>query len=87
MAVFLVVIDEPSEEIKSRIKEHYPDCYAYHADTHLFLVRAEKTTTGQICENLGIGNDGTGVSGAVFRMNSAYAGYTKGDLWEWLGDE
>jgi len=87
MAVFLVVIDEPSEEIESRIRKHYPDCYAYHTDKHLFLIRSEKTTTGVICENLGIENDDTVVSGAVFRMNSAYAGYTKSDLWEWLGNE
>lgn len=89
MAIFLVVIDEPSDigTVRSLIAKHYPkNSYDYHSDAHLFLIRCDDTT-GEICENLRIQGDAREVSGVVFKMNTAYSGFTQGSLWEWMGDD
>ena len=86
MALFMIIIDEPSDDVGARIKKVYAESYPYHSANGVYIVRSEDTT-GTICEKIGIKGDDKDISGAVFKLNSAYSGHTKGDLWEWLEDE
>lgn len=86
MSVFIVLLDEGGNEaVKKRLHEEYEGAYAYHANDRVIFVR-----TNDIAENvavkIGIKGDKkvADATGAVFRINSSYAGYTQNSLWDWL---
>lgn len=85
--VFAVVLHRPNEEVKRRILDEYPGSYEYNDG--FFLLRAPETALSpQIAEAIGFRGDKqvTDASGFVIQLRSAYSGYTKRDLWEWLAD-
>lgn len=83
MPQFLVIFDEPSPEAETRLKEQFPDHYQYHSDAPLYLVRNDGLSE-QIAKAIGIKGDEQIATGVVFKLNSAFSGYTNGAIWEWL---
>ena len=86
MATFAVFLDgEKMDAVKKRLAEIYPNHYDYHNNKQVVLVRADKVA-GQIADDLGITGEKKieGATGAVIKLNAAYAGLTKNDLWDWL---
>ena len=86
--LFAVVLHEPNLEVEERLEETYPIHYKY-TET-FYLVSVGRTVfSEEIAEAVGIKGDRRieDSSGVVFRVNSAYSGYTKRTLWEWLSSE
>ena len=83
MPQFLIIFDEPSAEAEARLQEHYPDHYSYHSDAPVYLVRNDGISE-QIAKTVGMSGDDKIVTGVVFKLNSAFSGYTNGAIWEWL---
>lgn len=85
--VFAVVLHHSNEEVKRRIMDKYPGAYEYNDG--FFLLRAPETALSpQIAEAVGFHGDQRvkDASGFVIQLRTAYSGYTKRDLWEWLAD-
>ena len=83
MAVHMIVLSRPNDEVVSRIQEAYRD--NYEITQTCYLVQS-KDITQKIATTVGIkGNDRIDdASGAVFKLNGAYSGYAPRALWEWL---
>ena len=81
--LFVVVLDEPNDEVAGLIKEKYSECYEF-SDT-VFLVSQDSLaeTIAQEIKIKGENRLQTAI-GAVFKLNGAYAGYASRSLWEWL---
>ncbi len=91
MATFLAIIDEENsiESVRRRIKEKYPGSYEHHSDSQVFFIRSDDIAA-QIAQNIGMkGENGENdrISGAVFKLNSSYSGYTNGAIWDWLSKD
>ena len=87
MSIYHVMIDDVAvfEQVKEKLNAKYPDHYYYHGQERLVFVRSDNISE-EIVKNIGLGGEGKieGASGAVFKMNTAYSGYTNGSVWEWL---
>ena len=87
MAIYHVVIDDcpASQQVIEKLKERYPDRYAYHEQERLVFIRTDDISE-EISMQIGFKGENKieGASGAVFKMNANYAGYTNGGIWEWL---
>ena len=86
MAVFMVIVDRQLEAVKERLDKNYPNAYyPYHNNDRVFFV-ASSDIAEKIAVNLGIKGENKidNMGGAVFRLNSSYAGYTQNALWDWL---
>ena len=83
--LFAIVLNEPNREVDGRIAEVYPKRFKY-TDTCYLVAFDEQVITEDIAEKVGLkGEDRIeDASGVVFKLNSAYSGYTKKTLWEWL---
>lgn len=83
--VFAVVLYEPNQEVEKRLKKAYENQFKY-TDTFYLIAVDQTVISGEIAEVIGIkGEDRIeDSSGVVFKMNSAYSGYTQRELWEWL---
>ena len=53
-----------------------------------FAVVSSSGVSGSVAEGVGIKGENKveGASGVVFKLSSAYSGYTVSSLWEWLGE-
>ena len=83
--LFAVVLYEPDEEVEGRLAEAYQFHHKY-TDTFYLICAGQSVITKDIAEAIGLkGEDRVeDSSGAVFKMNSAFSGYTQRSLWEWL---
>ena len=81
MSVFAVVFTGSDEEIAASVKEHFPDAYRMTDST--FLVCSDLLSS-QVAELVGIKGEQRRFTGAVFKTNHSYSGFTSRDLWEWL---
>lgn len=83
--VFAVVLDEPNETVGERLDKEYANVFKY---TDLFyLVPVDSAVvTRDVALKAGIKGTNRDATGVVFKLNSAYSGYTKKALWEWLSD-
>ena len=83
MALHMIVLNSPNEDLASRIQETYPD--NYEISQTCYLVQS-KDITQKIATAVGIKGENriAHASGAVFKLNGAYAGYASRALWEWL---
>ena len=86
MIIYAIVLTEASAEVDDRIKNEYPKRYKLN-DT-FYLVRSENISE-EVAVNVGIKGDDRveDVTGVVFRLNGAYAGYAPTSLWDWLTTE
>ncbi|MCY4053930.1 MAG: hypothetical protein OXE98_08635 [Hyphomicrobiales bacterium] len=82
MANYIVIFDKKSDENGRKVTELYPGAYKH--DTQIFFVRSGEVSE-VIASKLGIKGEDRDTAGAVFKISSAYSGYTNKSLWEWLG--
>lgn len=87
MPIFIIVLDEDIPDdavgaVTEKIEAHYPNHYDF--SNRVYLVSGELTET--IAENIGIkgAQQVDAATGAVFKLNGTYSGYTSPSLWEWL---
>ena len=82
MATFFVIVEAGEDIVKEELRQ-YPDNYEYQKN--VFLVRTDDIAE-TIANNLRIKGDNQAkdVSGAVFKLNASFAGYTRQSLWDWL---
>ncbi len=83
--LFAVVLYEPSAEVEARLSEAYAEHHKY-TDTFYLVCTEPSAVTSDIAETVGLKGDNRveDSSGVVFKMNSAFSGYTQRSLWEWL---
>ena len=83
MPVFAVVLNEPNAEVERRLGQEYPGYFRF-TDT-VFLVDSDGIADS-IATAAGIKGDDRieAARGVVFKLNSAYAGFTVRALWDWL---
>ncbi len=84
MAIFLIVLDEDNEEFEARVKTLYPPPQSHKISDLTYFVQSNETSNA-IAEKLGLRETvGLIVTGVVYRLNGAYAGYTFKSTWDWL---
>ena len=81
MADYIVIFDKESEESRRRVTELYPS--AYEHNPQIFFVRSNEVSE-VVASKLRIKGEDRNATGAVFKISSAYSGYTSKSLWEWL---
>ncbi len=89
--VFAVALDKEGRraaaEVVSRLKREYGGDNVYELAGGMTLVAVPlSATTNGTAETAGIKGKDRTVSGVVFKLNSAYSGYTDGKLWTWLSE-
>ncbi len=86
MIIHAIVLTEANAEVDERIQNKYPKRYRLN-DT-FYLVRSDNISE-EVAINVGIKGDDRveEVTGAVFKLNGAYAGYSQTSLWDWLATE
>ena len=84
MKVFAVLLDEPNPVAIQRLTEAYPG-NTYEVSNTSVLVRAEGLAEA-VAKAAGIKGDDRTVTGVVFALNRAYAGYSSRALWAWLAE-
>ena len=82
--IYAVLFGEASQEAAERLAQLYPVNYKL-TDT-LFLVRT-RSLADDVAVATRIKGKEREVTGVVFKLNKAYAGYYKSTLWDWLGDD
>ncbi len=80
MPTFIIVSENDSPVLGSRIKKHFPDDHYVLRPNSQWLVDVEKTTR-DVAEELEFGDE-TGA--AVVFLASNHWGRFRKDLWEWL---
>lgn len=83
--VLAVVLDKPQEEVLERLRMEYANVFEY-SDTFFLVPVNMSISTSEVAKQAGIKGRGRDATGVVFKLNSAYSGYTKKSLWEWLTD-
>ena len=83
--LFAVVLHEQNLEVEERLIKKYPTHYKY-TDTFYLVTVDGIVISEEIAKAIGIKGDSRieNSSGVVFKLKSAYSGYTKRTLWEWL---
>ena len=76
-----MVLDHANEATAERIHENFPGSYQ-HSET-LFLI-ADEGVTASVAKVIGLDGSNPAITGAIFKLNSSYAGFTQRSLWEWL---
>jgi len=86
MTIFAVVLRTPNSEVWERLTEAYPNSNHFVLNSTFALISGGDVSEN-VAQNVGIkGEDRVeSASGVVFRMSSAYSGFTTASLWEWLG--
>lgn len=86
LKIFTVILDEGAQsDVLERLENAYQNVFHY-TDTVFFVACETKVTSGEIATKAKIKGDDRDASGVVFKLNSAYSGYTRRDLWEWLSE-
>ena len=81
--IFAVLLDKPDVRVKERLDKHYANIHQ-HTQTFLLVPVEASVSTLDVAKHAGIKGENRDVTGVVFKLNAAYSGYTKKDLWEWL---
>ena len=81
---FAVLLQKPDDRTPVRLTEKYEHDNVYRINDMTFLVRTKKQLADDVAVVAGIKGDERFVSGVVFKLNQAYAGYSARSLWEWL---
>ena len=84
--VFAVVLLEPNDEVAGRIDERYEESFEFNET--FYLIKCPRTVMShEVAEVIGFKGEAQieGASGFVIQQRPAYSGYTRRDLWEWLG--
>ena len=77
-----VFFSDANEAAVARLNGAYSS--VYQLSETLFLVKTSDLAS-RVAERVGIKGSDRLVPGVVLKLNDAYSGYFKGDLWDWLG--
>lgn len=83
--VFAVVLDKPQPQVEERLEKNYARPYCY-TDTFYLVAVDQHVSIEDAARTLGIKGTNRDATGAVFKLNAAYAGFTRKEMWEWLSD-
>ena len=85
MAVFATYLDGQTDEARDRIQNKYAGAHLELIDERLFLIHADAIAE-TVARNVGLkGPDRIhDLTGVVFKLNSAYSGFTYRSIWDWL---
>jgi len=83
--VLAVVLDKPQAKVQERLGKEYANVFEY-SDTFLLVSGNMSVSTNEVAQQAGIKGRGRDATGVVFKLNSAYSGYTSKELWDWLTD-
>ncbi len=83
MSIHVILLAASNKEVASRIMEQYPGSHEF-SDTCYFV--QTRDITRDVAQAVGVKgeNRAEDASGAVFKLNGAYSGFTSRALWEWL---
>lgn len=83
MNIYAIVLKQSNHEVSKRIQDVYPDSYPL---TDTFFLVQSKGIAKTVAISIGIKGDDKieSASGAVFKLNHSYSGYTDRALWDWL---
>ncbi len=87
MAMFAAFIDGDKDAARLRISENYPGLEHLELSDQLYLIRSD-SIADTVAQNVGLKGDDQikGLTGVVFKLNSAYAGFTYRSIWDWLSE-
>lgn len=80
LSMYIVVAETGTNAINDRV-DSFDDTYKYNDNT--FLIRTTESID-YINEKLGFSENSDETTGVVFRLNSAFSGYTHEELWDWI---
>ena len=83
MSIFAVVLREPNPSIKERVEKYYPDHFPMN-DTFFLVARGGIAETVAVKTGIKGEDQAENASGAVFKLNEGYSGFTTRALWDWL---
>lgn len=85
MAVFATFLDDETSAAEERIREHYPGTRHLQLTDHLYLINSDSVADA-VAWKVGLKGDDQvpGLTGVVFKLNAAYAGFTYRSIWDWL---
>ena len=83
MATFAVHLTGDAEVPASRIRDHYGEPDHYKVSDRVYMVRADDLAQN-VANKLGLDGSIAGATGIVWKLNAAYGGIEKRELWEWL---
>lgn len=83
MHVFSILIHNPDERVSERLHQKYGSDSLYTISETTILLRTRELAE-DVAVAAGIKGEERFVTGVVFKLNRAYAGYTSRSLWEWL---
>lgn len=84
MAIYAIILEEPiTPQGEYAIQSVYPD--AYKVREGVFLVHSEDIAQDiAIAVGIKTKDDGSNMSGVVFKLNGSYSGYAARAMWDWL---
>ena len=82
LSIFIAVVKEGNDIVANNILK-YPDWHKYKDTT--YFIRTTKDIK-EIDKDLGfnVSENENKVTGVIFRLNSAFSGYTEQSLWDWI---
>ncbi|MCY4218030.1 MAG: hypothetical protein OXE56_01990 [Gammaproteobacteria bacterium] len=82
MNICVVFLNKPNAGCWQNVSDNWPNGHHFILTDHMAFVASENiTTTAEISDKVGIGENGA--LGIVFDLG-AYNGYNRGELWEWI---
>ena len=79
-SVIVVLLDRPQEKINDElIRKYGADAVFRYSSTIHFIETGDLPTEVRTS----VMGDGKG-TGAIFRVDETYSGYTRRDLWQWI---
>lgn len=82
--LFAVFFTTGKEKGMKNISNRYTRKKIFQIADNIAIVASDGLSS-EIAESVKIGKEADHeITGAVFKLNGAYAGYARGDLWEWL---
>ena len=84
MYIFAVLLDKRDSSFEERIEKHYPRAFHYKLNDCTYFVKSDELTN-DISRKLGISAE-CEISGVVFRLTPARAGWAYPSVWEWFAN-
>lgn len=83
MNAFGILIHNPDDRVSERLRRKYESDRLYEISATTILVRTTDLAE-DVAVAAGIKGEDRFVTGVVFKLDRAYAGYASRSLWEWL---
>ena len=83
--LFAVVFTTGADKGVETVLGQYRKKKSFQLSENIVIVASDELSS-EIAKaaSLSQGGNQQGITGAVFKLNGSYAGYARGDLWEWI---